>query len=966
MAKPLKKAPWIPRPDILKGEIDDAVFGIDFEAVVEGTGKGPAVYSDAKEFEKNTYPTAGLRTLVREVFGRLSNPNEAGAAIRLSTGFGGGKTHSLIALFHLARNITKRSYATDLLPAALRPDRVAIAAIDVGKAGIPDFVDHSGVTTHTIWAEIAYRLHNKLPKDIAAVDDLRKHPNSKQVESIFPDRPALILLDEPVKYLAALGEQEKNGFLKFIDTFVSAIRQRPQTVLVITDPGPQPAYAQDTVKLAKVLAAANAQAEILGRKDAIIDPIGDETANVIRKRLFDWVDEKKTPQLVSAEYLDAFKRISKQHPGTLPAEATTEKFAEEIVKSYPFHPRLMTTLRDRLGAIERFQRSRGVLRILARVLRELNGRTELPKLISAGEIDWLNAGIQAELLDRLGLAPFKAAVNADIAGHAGKLDGGVENGVHRRVASALLLESLPDQSTGLSPEELTLAVLRPDEAGHEPGVALQALTNVAWHTHQTPGGRWRFQFQFNVNRVIEERMGKVAPEDAAIRVKSEAQRFYSGHVFKAAFWPQSPRDVRDDALLQLVVCDSEKRSKRVLAYSDDSDEHAPLPRANRNGIFAVCPTAEQYDEAVQRSRRLIAAELVEEELNKSQDKPAQEQLKRVKPDLAKSARNQVRRAMNVLVLTEGRVFHLPEEMLVSEEGSALQSASGQAGLLKFLLDKRFIYREDDGLDPAFFLKSVLPGTTPVVGLPDVYSTAAVKERIYSAPRLSLVPGDRFVKNTILRAVEKGALVLRASDGSCFDKDGCVSGPEGARRRSATFVDLGRIMLDKAYHVTPTGSATAVEWLKVDERPSGGPVRPPRPKPPEEGNTAADWPTAIAIARKKALKLLTLRVVAPADYATLVALLPPLGAADVTVSTSVQAASLKGGGSASVGFIGLKLQNPIKAHEVAEKIVRAADGEPSYESEFALGFGEGRTGMADALKSLSEKAPEDTKVRAEFV
>lgn len=966
MAKSVKKAPWIPRPDILKGEIDDAVFGVDFEAVVEGAGKGPVVYSDAKEFEKNTYPTEGLRTLVREVFGRLSNPSEAGAAIRLSTGFGGGKTHSLIALFHLARNITKRTYATDLLPAALRPGKVSVAAIDVGKAGIPDFVDHDGVTTHTIWGEIAYRLHNnRLPKDVASVDDLHKHPNSKQVESIFPSGPALMLLDEPVKYLAALGEQEKNGFLKFIDTLVSAIRQRPQTVLVITDPGPQPAYAQDTAKLAKVLAAANAQAEILGRKDAIIDPIGEETANVIRKRLFDWVDEKKAPQLVSAEYLDAFRRISKQHPGTLPAEATTEKFAEEIVKSYPFHPRLMTTLRDRLGAIERFQRSRGVLRILARVLRELNDREELPKLISAGDIDWQSAGIQAELLDRLGLAPYKAAVSADIADHAGKLDGGADNGVHRRVASALLLESLPDQSTGLSPEELTLAVLRPDEAGPEPGDALQALTDVAWHTHQTPGGRWRFQFQFNVNRVIEDRLGKVAPEDAAVRVQAEAQRFYSGHVFKAAFWPQSPRDVRDDALLQLVVCDSEERAKRVLAYSDDSDEHSPLPRANRNGIFAVCPTTEQYDEAVQRSRRLIAAERVEEELAKSQDKQAQEQLKRVKPDLAKQARNQVRRAMNVLVLTEGRVFHLPEEMLVSEEGSALQSASGQAGLLKFLLDKRFIYKEDDGLDPAFFLKSVLPGTTPVVGLQEVYSTLAVKERIYSTPRLLLVPGDRFVKNSLLRGVEKGSLVLRTADGSCFDKDGCVAGPDGARRRSATFVDLGRIVLDKAYQVTPAGSAAAAEWLKVDERQKGGPGKPPRPKPPEEGNTATDWPTAIALARKKALKLLALKVVAPADYAALVTLLPPLGATDVTVSTSVQA-NLKGGGSASVGFTSLKLQNPIKAHEVAEKIARAADGEPSYESEFALDFGEGRAGMADALKSLSERAPEGTTVRAEFV
>ncbi|HDQ99572.1 MAG TPA: hypothetical protein ENN51_04720, partial [candidate division WOR-3 bacterium] len=86
----IAKLHWIPRPEILRGELDDAVFGVDFEAVVEG--KGPEVYSNPKLFAQNTYPTEGLKAIVKEVFGRLANPKDAGAALRLSTGFGGGKT----------------------------------------------------------------------------------------------------------------------------------------------------------------------------------------------------------------------------------------------------------------------------------------------------------------------------------------------------------------------------------------------------------------------------------------------------------------------------------------------------------------------------------------------------------------------------------------------------------------------------------------------------------------------------------------------------------------------------------------------------------------------------------------------------------------------------------------------------------------------------------------------------------
>lgn len=111
-------------------------------------------------------------------------------------------------------------------------------------------------------------------------------------------------------------------------------------------------------------------------------------------------------------------------------------------------------------------------------------------LISAGEIDWTNGRIQADLLQRLNRDNFKAAVHADVVGHAGELDREWSTSVHTRVASALLLESLPmTESSGLTNQDLTLAVLRPSDAGPEPVEALDRLMAVCWHTYPMPGGR---------------------------------------------------------------------------------------------------------------------------------------------------------------------------------------------------------------------------------------------------------------------------------------------------------------------------------------------------------------------------------------------------------------------------------------------------------------------------------------------
>lgn len=141
-----------PRKEVLKGDLDDAIFAADFGDLI--AGKAPKVYGDAKTFFQNTYPAKQLCKVIEAVFERLAEPKEGGATLRLSTGFGGGKTHTLMALWHLAKNITNLSMGTELLPAAGRPKSINIAAVDLGKAGTPIFSQHGRINVHSLWGRL--------------------------------------------------------------------------------------------------------------------------------------------------------------------------------------------------------------------------------------------------------------------------------------------------------------------------------------------------------------------------------------------------------------------------------------------------------------------------------------------------------------------------------------------------------------------------------------------------------------------------------------------------------------------------------------------------------------------------------------------------------------------------------------------------------------------------------------------
>lgn len=956
-----------PRAEVLSGDLKDAIFAADFGDVVSGHFGTPEVYSNPELFFRNTHPARDLTRIVREVFAALSKRGEPGLALRLSTGFGGGKTHTLLSLWHLARNVADHTLGAELLPASGRQAKVHVAAVDGAKAGHPVFAQHGGVVVRSLAGELAYQFGGAAAvRKLGAADDVAAQPTEAAIEDFLPDGPVLILLDELVMYLSGLDDQGRKNTLNVVNKLVAIAARRPQTVLVVTDPGAQPAYAGEAADLGRVLAAARALDELLGRKTTDFDPIGTESAKVIARRLFETVDTSAA-ETTASEYRALYGRVAEEHPGLIPAGARTAEYSRRIQESYPFHPRLLDTARHRLGALADFQRSRGVLRLFARIIRDVWDRNEDVDLITAGEIDFASNRIRSDLLQRLNREQFDAAVSADVITHAGELDNGTR-AIHSRVASALMVESLPaTPNAGLTADDLTLAVLRPDEAGQEPTEALDHLIGMCWHTYPMDGGAgYQFRVEPNVRKQIEERRNRIPLADAESRVQTEAQQYFQGTGVRMRNWPEHANAVPDVAQFQVVLCDSEARARSIAAHSDDRAPEAPIKRRFINAVITVAPTESAYRAAVQRAQSLLAAEELEREYKTGESGAMiREQLKRIKPELDKQFRVQARRAFDRVVLSDGTAYAIDETFQGGDE-QILMAPRGQQVLRRFLEEKELIYGSTDSLDPKLLVQKYLKGAVPLTGETDVWTATAVHERLLSASGLRLVPDEELTRRTLLRGARDGQLILKLADGRAHDRDGVVEGPPGGRKRVKEGTVHTLALSDDVLVALPSAAAAAA-WTAVDREPAGNPfgeATPPAPPPAPAGDlviTSLDKAVEAAASRPLVQLVLTART--PAGARLLSQLAQPFGASSISLSVSV-AGEVRGGGTMGLSIERVKHTHPIKPLDVAGAVANSLTNADSFEASLTLEFEPGVPNASDHLKALAERG-DDFRVRCRF-
>ena len=634
----------VPRADVLEGGLADNHFAAQLDKVVRDAAHYP-VYGDPDAFFAQTYPTSGLKTLLTKTFGRVSGARGVAGengVLRPTTSFGGGKTHGLTAVYHLAKGARPGNLA-DFLDTTLLPSGPVQVAALVGDALDPTAgVDTGGHRTLTLWGEMAAQVSDDAFAEMEANDRARTAPGTGTIKRAFGGQPTVVIIDEIAKYIRAVtssGSEDVRRMAKAIPVFLGNLFEVASdptntTSVIITLAATTNAFGAETTEITDLLddsqsAANDAVAEtgdVLTRAvqpSAVIKPADDnEIGEILKKRIFAIVDEDAARAAGDA-YRDFYEALSKTEQLAGGAEHPNS-YGDQVAKAYPFHPELVRVLDKRLGNITQFQRARGALKLLAEVVANIWATDDDTAIINVGDIDYSCEPVLNHLTDGIGRGEYAGVAVGDFAGpnsHAAAVDADVFPGkpaYATRVARTVFTHSLEMVSTaGAGRNDWLVGTLRPGEDATIFEKALTESEKVFWHL-SFDGARWRFNIEPNVNAIIETEKRNIANTAVAGMVDGLITKAFANDGGATAIhFPSGPVDVPDQPNLRVVVLDHD-----VLAVEQKTADQAPSllvdmldksgsvgsPRKYRNSIVFTVPDADQVDTLKDRARALIAAD----------------------------------------------------------------------------------------------------------------------------------------------------------------------------------------------------------------------------------------------------------------------------------------------------------------------------------------------------------------------
>ncbi len=594
--------PWIelavPHVDIRKGKFDESVFAADLSDVV--ADRGPLEYRDARTFFTKTYPTHGLVQLVAAVLARLCGKGFGEPVIQIQTPFGGGKTHSLIALYHLFR-APEEVQATDLCQEVMRR---------AGVDSLPDVRVVSFVGTvadplkgRTPWGEIAYQLG--CYKLVQEHDQKRRAPGKELLHQILGDQPTLILMDEIAQYVVK-GKDFADQVQAFFQELTETVKVLPRCALVVTLPSSAPYGEEGERRLSELQ-------RIFGRVEAIYTPVeGEEVYEVIRRRLFDTLPEERKMRQVANAYWEFYNKLGED---LLPREVREPAYRDKMARAYPFHPDVINFLFERWSTYSTFQRTRGVLRLLAEVVGDLYRRSHRAPLIQPAHLNLAHPAIRREFLKHIG-NEYEGVIASDIAGanaKAQKLDQEMGSeyarfGVAQGLATSIFFGSFSaGEKQGVSEQRLRLAVLQEDLQPAIVGDTLRRLEAELWYLH-VEGGLYAFRSQPNLNRIIVEREEVVKEEQVQEEIRARLEKL-AGREMSVTLWPSTPGDVPDTKDLKLAILGPEylHPGGRAPAFvAELLTKVGQTYRVYRNTLLVLAPDEREWTELKVQVKRFLA------------------------------------------------------------------------------------------------------------------------------------------------------------------------------------------------------------------------------------------------------------------------------------------------------------------------------------------------------------------------
>ncbi|HEY7032231.1 MAG TPA: Swt1 family HEPN domain-containing protein [Thermomicrobiales bacterium] len=615
--------PWreimMPHHDVQRGVFQQAEFAADLSQVARG--EGSPEYRDPVEFFRRTYLTEGLRTLLKSALLRLSGAG-GDPVIELQTNFGGGKTHSMLALYHLSSDVDFESLSgfepilNEVTAAGAGKIPLPHRAVLVGTALSPGQVRRKddGTETHTLWGELAWQLGRR--KGYALIADSDKsglNPGSDLLAELFTTfSPSLILIDEWIAFVRQLYNQDGmvagsfDANLSFAQSLTEAVRQTPQTLLVASLPS-----SDIEIGGAGGREALERLRNTFGRMQTSWRPATTEEGfEIVRRRLFEPITDRDLFTSRDA-VIRAFMEMYKDH-GQFPRKIQEGDYRRRLETAYPIHPELFDQLYGAWSTLDKFQRTRGVLRLMASVIHTLWQRQDAGLLIMPSSLP-MDAGPVIDELTRYLDDPWKPVIERDVDGDRSlPLDLDRENGnfgrlsAARRVARTVYLGSAPTYNAanrGIEDRDIKLGCAQPGEPVAVFGDALRTLSDRATHLYVDHGKYW-FSTQPSVTRTAQERADGYSKdkifETVAKRLRQQSQK---GDFVRIHPCPASSADVRDEPTIGLVILDPEHPHTRgdlsspaVTEARRILDQRGESPRLYRNTlIFAAADKAKWAD-----------------------------------------------------------------------------------------------------------------------------------------------------------------------------------------------------------------------------------------------------------------------------------------------------------------------------------------------------------------------------------
>ncbi|MFM5981401.1 MAG: ATP-binding protein [Sphaerospermopsis kisseleviana] len=760
-----------PREDLREGKpLDAAEFAVHLDQV--RNQKAPADYQQPERFFERTYLTKYLTEFSAQVVRRLSGEKtETSAIFNLSTQFGGGKTHALTLLYHLAKGGAIANNWTGvqkiLQKAGISSVPKAAVAVFVGTEfdSLNGRGGNDGTPLRkTPWGEIAYQLGGENALAILAQHEAEFiEPKGDVIKQFLPkDQPCLILMDEIINYVSTYrGKGYHNSLYNFIQALSETARGLDNVVLVVSIPASEMEYTSadegDEQRFKKML-------DRVGKP--IIMSAEAETSEIIRRRLFEWdagavsadgrIMLPKDAINTCNEYADWVLDHRQQLPNWFPVDNPREAF----YATYPFHPSVLSVFERKWQVLPRFQRTRGVLRLLAlwvsNAYQQGYQGAHRDPLITLGTAPLDNPQFRAAVFGQLGEDRLEGAVTTDICGkkdsHAIRLDMAADDQIkkarlHRKVTTTIFFESnggiLRAESTI---PEIRLAVAEPSLDIGNVETVLETLATDCYYL-SIEKNKYRFSLSPNLNKILADRRANIQSERIAERVKAEIKKVFTSHPgIQLIYFPENSSTISNRPVLTLAILAPEhsiQDSQTLKMIESMTKECGTSDRTFKSGIiWAVADTDTKLRE---EARKVLAWEDIRDEeqgLDENQNRQLGENLKKCESNLKESVWNAYK-----YVALLGK----DNKIRVIDFG---QVNSSQADKLVNLIINKLRQSDDviDIINPRFLSRNWPPAFTE-------WSTKAVRDAFFASPLFPRLLNSDAVKEAISRGVKDGTLAF---------------------------------------------------------------------------------------------------------------------------------------------------------------------------------------------------------------